>query len=117
MVDEKLRARDFLNKVTNLEYIVVHNGAFLDYWCQSGIKSYMAPFIVQIDEANNTAALPGVGQTPVSFTHTTDVGKFVAALLDMEKWDKDTFVVGDTVTWNEFLRLSEDAKGRSLPPD
>ena len=60
---------------------------------------------------NNAAAISGSGNTPVVFTHTIDVAKFVAASLDLDKWDKRFFVKGDKLTWNEFLQLAEKAKG------
>lgn len=48
---------------------------------------------------------------PVAFTHTSDVAKYVAALLDLDMWEPESFVFGDKVTLNEFLHLAEAAKG------
>lgn len=93
---------------------MVHNGFFLDYWGGEAEKSYMAPFTLVIDIPNNSAAIPGSGDVPVAFTHTRDVGKFVAAALDLEKWEPQLFIVGDKVTWNDFLRFAEEARGNSL---
>lgn len=47
------------------------------------------------------------------FTHSTDLAKYVAASLDLPKWEADYFVYGDRLTWNEFVRLAEEAKGMS----
>lgn len=63
------------------------------------------------DIANNAAAIPGSGDVPAVFTHTSDVARFVAASLDLDHWDSVHYVIGDRVTWNEFLRLAEEAKG------
>ncbi|KAI8278159.1 hypothetical protein K4K60_006490 [Colletotrichum sp. SAR11_57] len=105
-------ARAFLeNETKDLEYAVVHNGFFLDYWAPQAEKSNMTPFTLFIDIPNDSAAIPGSGNVPSAFTHTRDVAKFVAAALDLKKWDNDLYIVGDKVTWNEFLKLAEDAKG------
>lgn len=112
----KINAVKELRKTKNVEYTVFHNGYFMDYWGFPGVKSNLirTPLVLFIDVANNTAAIPGSGNTPAVFTHTTDVARFVAASLDLPKWDEETFIYGDKVTWNEFLHLAEDAKGSSI---
>ncbi|KAL0938320.1 nmra-like family protein [Colletotrichum truncatum] len=111
-VPHKLKAQAFLkNETKDLEYAVVHNGFFLDYWGLQAEKSHMSPFTLFIDIPNNAAAIPGSGNVPAAFTHTTDVAKFVAAALDLKKWDTDLYIVGDKVTFNEFLQYAEKAKG------
>lgn len=74
-------------------------------------KSYMMPFTAIIDIPNDAAAIPGDGDAPVSLTHTTDVGKYVAALLDVPRWESETYISGDKVTMNQFLEVVEMAKG------
>ena len=106
----KAKARAQLKK-TNLEWTVFHNGFFMDYWGLPGVKSHMTPFTLFIDMANNAAGIPGSGNVPVAFTHTTDVAKYVVTILDSPKWDETTTVIGDKVTWNEFVRLAEEIKG------
>ncbi|KAL6407494.1 nmra-like family protein [Ilyonectria robusta] len=110
-VPSKLDAWAVLKETKTLEYTIVHNGFFLDYWCQNVVKSHMPPTTVAIDIFNGAAGIPGAGNTPVTFTHTTDVAKYVAAFIDLEKWEPDTYIIGDSVTWNEFLKLAETAKG------
>lgn len=44
-------------------------------------------------------------------THTHDIAKFVAASLTLPRWEPQTYVIGDRVTWNELLVLAEEAKG------
>jgi hypothetical protein len=39
------------------------------------------------------------------------VGKFVAASLDLEKWDRVSVIIGDKVTMNEAVKLAAEAKG------
>ncbi|KAK0653162.1 hypothetical protein B0T16DRAFT_455471 [Cercophora newfieldiana] len=109
----KLDAQKALEQTTDLEYTVFHNGFFMDYWGIPAVKSHMArtPLVNWLDIPNNAAAIPGSGNVPAVFTHTTDVAKFVAASLDLPKWEKETFIYGDKLTWNEFLKLAEEAKG------
>ncbi|KAL5603571.1 hypothetical protein FOVSG1_006321 [Fusarium oxysporum f. sp. vasinfectum] len=109
-VGPKLEAQAVL-KTTNLETTVVQNGYFMDYWGMPGVKSYMQPSTLILDIPNAAAGIPGTGDTPVIFTHTTDVARFVAALLNSDNWDPVSYVVGDKVTWNEFLRLAEQVRG------
>ncbi|KAH8776277.1 hypothetical protein F5883DRAFT_698650 [Diaporthe sp. PMI_573] len=96
---------------TSLEYTAVLNGYFADYWFVPNVKSYQGPLPLVIDVANNTAAIPGSGNVPVAFTHTFDIARLIPALLTLPKWEKESYIIGDKVTWNEFLQIIEDAKG------
>lgn len=112
-IQHKLNALGELEKTKDLEWSVVHNGFFLDYWGIPGVKSYLvrAPMVFWLDVPNNAAALPGTGDTKAVFTHTSDVARFVAASVDLKRWDRDMFVRGDRLTWNEFLGLAQEVKG------
>jgi hypothetical protein len=96
---------------TSLEYTAVYNGFFLDYFVAPKVKSYQPPMAFAIDIANNFAAIPGSGNVPVVFTHTFDVARFAAALVGQPRWEKETWIIGDKLTWNEFLRVAEEARG------
>lgn len=96
---------------TSLETTVVVNGFFLDYFVAPQVPSYQPPFAMVLDIANNTAVIPGSGDVPVVFTHTFDIARFIPALLSKPKWDKTSYIIGDKVTWNEFLAVAEEAKG------
>lgn len=106
----KFDAEKALKKATSLESTKFINGYFMDYWGIPQVKSYMPPTTMVLDIPNNTAAITGSGNTPVVFTHTSDIAKFVAASLDLESWDAVSYIIGDRVTWNEFLRLAEETK-------
>ncbi|KFA50129.1 hypothetical protein S40293_06402 [Stachybotrys chartarum IBT 40293] len=95
---------------TSLEWTTIVNGYFLDYYGAPKVKTYMPPMALAIDLASNVAAIPGSGDVPVVFTHTFDIGKFVAALLMKDKWEKESFIIGDKVTLNEFVKVAEDVK-------
>jgi hypothetical protein len=53
----------------------------MDYWGNPTVKSRMGPITLFVDIANNAAAIPGTGNEPVVFSHTSDVAKLVAASL------------------------------------
>ncbi|EGY23456.1 uncharacterized protein VDAG_04894 [Verticillium dahliae VdLs.17] len=108
-VPHKLNAARALEETKDLEYTIVHNGMLLDYWTTKSTE--MSPFSLIVDVAHKVAAIPGDGNTPVAFTHTSDVAEYVTVLLDAEEWDADSTIVGDKVTWNEFVRLAEAAHG------
>jgi nucleoside-diphosphate-sugar epimerase len=96
----------------DLEWTVFHIGFFMDYFGMPNLPSYLAAIVVLIDISGNTAAIPGDGNTPITFTHTSDVGKFVAASIDLEKWDRVSVVIGDKMTVNEAVKLAEEVKGK-----
>lgn len=98
-------------KKTDLEHTEFYAGFFTDFFTGPGIKTYAAPMISVVDLAHDIAAVPGSGNTPVCFIHTFDLAKYVALALDLEKWDAAYHVVGDKLTWNEFVKLAEAAKG------
>lgn len=76
------------------------------------VKSYLTPTTIVIDVASAKAAIPGSGNVPAVFTYSQDVGRFVAALLSLQSWENESYVIGDRLTWNEFLKLAEDVRGK-----
>ncbi|KAF4415001.1 hypothetical protein F53441_14677 [Fusarium austroafricanum] len=107
----KLNTIAALEATSTLEYSAVLNGYFADYWVLPKVKSYQDPLPLVVDIANNIAAIPGSGNELVTFTHTFDVARFVAALIDAPKWDKESYIIGDKVSWNQFVQYAEEAKG------
>ncbi|KAJ4313871.1 hypothetical protein N0V94_006737 [Neodidymelliopsis sp. IMI 364377] len=105
----KIKAFSALS-ASNLEYTVVLNGFFLDYFGIPHIKSYLPSFPFFLDIANNAASIPASGDVPITFTYSFDVGRFVGKLLEESKWEKESVIVGDQLTWNQFLALAEDVK-------
>lgn len=98
-------------KRSNLEYTRVNCGYFLDYWGMPKVQSFLQPSVVVLDLTSNVAGVPGSGNTPVVFTHTRDVANYASKLLDLPKWEPDSYVVGDRLTWNTFVELAEKTKG------
>ena len=100
-------------EASTLEWTIVYNGYFMDYFGMPRLPSYLAPYVVLLDIPGNAAAIPGDGNNPVTFTHTSDVGKIIAASMDLEKWDRVSSIIGDRMTVNEAVKLAEGAKGKS----
>ncbi|KAF4465529.1 nmra-like family [Fusarium albosuccineum] len=106
----KIAAEEALEK-TDLEWTIVCNGFFLDYWGMPKIKSYLSPSVLVLDIPARKAAIPGSGDVPVVFTYSGDVAKYTAALLTLDKWDKVSYVIGDKITWNNFVATAEEVLG------
>ncbi|CAH0051322.1 unnamed protein product [Clonostachys solani] len=100
-----------LLRTTSLEWTEIAPGYFADFWGMPFIETHLTPMSPVIDMKNNVAAIPGSGDEPVAFSYSLDVAKVVARLLDLPQWQETTFIVGDKLTWNEFLKIAEDAKG------
>ncbi|KAH6880826.1 hypothetical protein B0T10DRAFT_581524, partial [Thelonectria olida] len=100
-----------LLQTTSLEWTEVANGYFLDYWGMPYIKTHLTPMMPVIDMENKIAAIPGTGDEPIAFSYSLDVARVVVKMLHLPQWQETTYVVGDTITWNEFLRLVQEARG------
>lgn len=97
---------------TSLEWTAVCNGFFLDYFGMPKVKSHLRMITMVLDVIAAKAAIPGSGDVPGVFTYSQDVGKFAAALLTLPKWDKESYIVGDKLSWNEALKLAEEVRGK-----
>ncbi|KAL8941386.1 MAG: hypothetical protein Q9216_002264 [Gyalolechia sp. 2 TL-2023] len=101
-----------LEEYPDLEWTMVYNGYFLDYFGMPHYQSYMLPEIPYIDIAACKAAIPGSGNDKIAFTLTKDVAKFVRKMVESdERWPTRTRIAGDTVTLNEILQVAEQARG------
>ncbi|KAH7191678.1 hypothetical protein BKA60DRAFT_661603 [Fusarium oxysporum] len=96
---------------TELEWTVVANGFFLDYWGAPNLKTYLDHMAIVLDIPGRKAVIPGNPDQPLVFTYTKDVGKFTAKLLTLEKWEPVSYIIGDRLTWKEFTQLAEEATG------
>ncbi|KAI8649656.1 NmrA domain-containing protein [Fusarium keratoplasticum] len=109
----KIAAEEALEK-TQLQWTIICNGFFLDYWGMPKVKSYLGPSVLVLDLPAKKAAIPGLGDTPVVFTYSGDVAKFTAAILTLDKWEKASYVIGDKVTWNEFVATAEEVLAEKI---
>lgn len=96
---------------TSLEWAVVHNGTFLDYYAPPTLKSHYDHGTVVLDIPNAAAGIPGTGNEPMTFTYTFDAARFTIAALDLPSWPRELRIVGDTLTYNELTKLAEAARG------
>jgi hypothetical protein len=83
----------------------------MDFFGMPKIPSNLSPFVLLLDMAGNAAAVPGNGESKVTFTHTSDLGNFVAASIDLEIWERLSVVIGDKMTVNEAVAMAEEVKG------
>ncbi|KAM0545379.1 hypothetical protein ACHAPJ_011363 [Fusarium lateritium] len=95
---------------TDLEHTSFYVGFLTDFYGAPAIKTYMLPMVAVVDLAHNMAAIPGSGNTPVVFTYTFDLAKYVDLVLDLEKRETEYYVVGDKLIWNKFVKIAEEAK-------
>jgi hypothetical protein len=98
---------------TDLEWTQVHNGLFLDYYGMPHVKTYLSPLVFAVDMVNKMAAIPGsTGNEAISLTDTKDLGKFVAATLDLPKWDQALHCYSENITFNELVHIAEENTGK-----
>ncbi|KAB2105737.1 hypothetical protein AG0111_0g6389 [Alternaria gaisen] len=106
-----LDAADLLRS-SHLDFTRVMFGWFSDYFGMPHCKSNMKPFKYALDFDNRKAALPGDGEASVTFLHSTDVAKYIAALLDEEKrWPEFSAFASDKLTWNKVVETAERVTG------
>ncbi|RFU80282.1 nmra-like family [Trichoderma arundinaceum] len=97
---------------TDLEWTQFHNGYFLDYYGMPYIETHiMEPVSFVFDIPNRVAAIPGTGDDVISFTYTRDIAQFVVKALELPKWEEELYCYGDKKTFNQFLKLLEEATG------
>ena len=74
----------------------------------------LRPWTFVINMKAGTADLPGDGSNKLTFTRTQDVGKFVAAALDLERWEEEMGMVGSTMSYNEVISAIEMVTKRKM---
>lgn len=79
------------------------------------VDTYISPATFVVDMANKHASIPGDGKQAMTFTYTKDIAKFVVAALDRLTWERNTYVIGDKMTWGEFVKVAEEARGTQPP--
>lgn len=108
-----------LAAASGLEYTFIHNGYFTNYFAQGSPKnkdgegmSGLPGYSLNIDLEKKTARVTGTGDEKIVFTRLEDVASAVAGLVESdEKWNPDSWVVGDSKSWNEVLDLAKKISG------
>lgn len=96
-----------------LTYTLVRNGFFLDYLGLPYAETHLHPLYFILDLPAGEAAIPGDGSAAAIFTHTKDVGRFVATLLEVaaDKWPLEAAVIGERIVLNDLVFLAESVTG------
>jgi nucleoside-diphosphate-sugar epimerase len=105
--------RKMLEEQTELEYTLFNLGWFMDYFSPAN-KSYMKrlPTVWPLDE--NGLRICGTGNEPVTFTSARNVAQAMVQLVNVFKWEKYTYVAGETTTWNRVKDQIEKRTGTEL---
>ncbi|GKZ38900.1 hypothetical protein AbraIFM66950_011450 [Aspergillus brasiliensis] len=48
----------------------------------------------------------------MSVTYSYDLAAYIVKLLDLEEWPEFSIFAGDDITYNELLKLAEEARGK-----
>jgi hypothetical protein len=100
-------------KKTDLEWTAIYPGIFMEYYVP-GLPTYNNIYAINIDVESNMAGIPGSGDVPITLTYSADIGKYIAALQGLDKWERDYRIAGDTKTWHEVIAIIEKGKGVKL---
>jgi hypothetical protein len=98
-------------QTTGMEHTRFIIGFLMDYYGFPAEPIPVLPLAVVLDLENHRAGIPVDGETPVTLTHSETIAKFVTASLDLPAWPSKSWIVGDTLSWNEALRIAEDVRG------
>ncbi|RDH26770.1 NAD(P)-binding protein [Aspergillus welwitschiae] len=101
-------------KETHLGFTRFIVGFLLDYYGHPRETVCVTPLAVVVDVEHGKAAIPGTGDDPVTLTHSLDIARFVTASLDFPDWPERSWIIGDTVTWNQMLRWAEEFCGQKF---
>ncbi|WAO96577.1 NmrA domain-containing protein [Fusarium falciforme] len=102
-------AIDELEK-TRLTYTRIANGWFLDYYGMPHWKTHLEPWINIMNVEKKWAVIPGDGSVKASFITSQDMSRFVARLMDLEKWNKVSPIFANTLSFNELVEMAEKAR-------
>jgi hypothetical protein len=110
MQNARLSVMNEISK-TDLEWTQFYNGFFLDYYGMPYIDTYLNPVNFVVGMADKVAVIPGTGDEPFSLTYTKDLAKFVAAVLDLPKWEEKFCAYSEQTTWNSVVKRAEEVTG------
>lgn len=107
-------------KASGMEYTQFTCGIFMNYLGtgtpkgETEVLSGLRPWNFVINTKAGTADLPGDGNSKLTFTRLQDVGKFVAAALDLDRWEDEMGMVGSTMSYNEVIDAIEKVTKRKM---
>ncbi|EKM60075.1 uncharacterized protein PHACADRAFT_192479 [Phanerochaete carnosa HHB-10118-sp] len=102
-------------RASGLEYTVFEVGMFMNYLAAGtpGL-GHLDPFVFIFDVEHCRATLPGDGSAYFVQTRAEDIGKFVAASLDLDKWPEFSQIRGDRRKLNEIVQQAEQVRGQKF---
>lgn len=102
-------------QASGIEYTLFTNGVFMEYFASPQRASdSLPPIITSVDFNAGEANLIGTGDEPFCVTSVEDVGRFVAAALELDRWEERSSMMGSRVTWNELIRLGEKIRRKEF---
>ncbi|KAJ5802369.1 uncharacterized protein N7503_004819 [Penicillium pulvis] len=106
---------------SGLQYTRFVNGLWMNVWGPGCIRdedealgAYKDRPAFAIDLKAGTAIIPGDMSQKIVVTRTQDVGRFVAAALDLPTWEGESRISGDRLSLGEFVHLARDICGKEI---
>ncbi|GKZ84230.1 hypothetical protein AnigIFM56816_009551 [Aspergillus niger] len=96
---------------SSLMHTAIYNGMFMDFYGSPLLKSNVGPFPMFVDIASKMAAKPGSGDEAIVLTRVLDIARFVVRILDLAEWPKESYIIGDRVTFHDFVNMAEETRG------
>ena len=98
-----------------IEHTFFTTGIFMEYIASPQKASPSLPALtLGVDFNQCQANFIGAGDEPFCLTSAADVGRFVAAALELDKWEGRLGMVGSRTTWNELTRLGGKVRGEKF---
>ncbi|KAI9878830.1 MAG: hypothetical protein M1830_010399 [Pleopsidium flavum] len=107
-------------KASGLEYTKFACGLFMNLFVtgtprgEEEALSGLRPWNFIVNVKAGTADILGDGEAKATFTESRDVATFVAASLDLDKWDEISGMEGSTMSFNELVKLAEKVTERKF---
>ena len=97
-------------------WVVGHSYKYFDVggYQISGPHSLIGGLRLSFNMKAGTADLPGDGTSRLTSTRTQDIGHFVAAVLNLEKWETQMGMVGSTMSYHEVVGAIEKVTRRKM---
>ncbi len=110
----KTPAFDKVN-ASGTEYTLFTTGVSVEYFAPpQNAKSSLSSLSVGVDFNKGEANFVGMGDEPFCLTLAEDMGRFVAAALDLDKWDERLGTISSRTTWNKLIKLGEKVRGKKF---
>ncbi|KAM6527607.1 hypothetical protein FALCPG4_008662 [Fusarium falciforme] len=105
-----------LERHPNLTFTLIRNGFFMDYLGLPYAETHLHPLYFVLDLPHLEAVIPGDGEAYAVFTHSRDVGKYVAELLKLpaKEWPRESAIRGEMIALKDIVKVAEKVTGKSF---